>query len=495
MLRLSAAFSPAFAAASPELQIAIGLTKQTVWQLQDAERHYATAQALYQERGDADAVHVAMARRAAVLAALGRLSEAAALLGALPPTLPDAQAQMVALTAGLWLGLERGEYDQMAVRFGALLHLQLATVRIEDWQTIPPPRLTACRGAAPLIAQWAEGALRVAGERPVPIRALALIALGWCAFWQARLTEAADLLSRAEADAHWMGLQVIARSHGLALRAVLALAAGDRAAAMAAIRSRIAEQPAGYGGWGLWHALFVAVRVAAGCEDVEAARTWLAQLLALHATLPEATPGRLIPARGLQGTVAWIEGRRDEALTHWRAALAQEGRSDLMSQAVELRVRVAVACLQQGAAAQAAESIAPVLDDPDAGPRGALFAPAALAELARADWRGHLDAAAQATLAAWATALAPGMPAAVAAIAAAAPATVGERLTARELEVLARIAAGDSNKLIARQFDLSLHTVKRHVANILGKLGVETRGQAAAHFRQMADASPGAARA
>ena len=38
--------------------------------------------------------------------------------------------------------------------------------------------------------------------------------------------------------------------------------------------------------------------------------------------------------------------------------------------------------------------------------------------------------------------------------------------------MLARIAAGDSNKLIARAFDLSPHTVKRHVANILDKLGV-----------------------
>jgi LuxR family maltose regulon positive regulatory protein len=53
----------------------------------------------------------------------------------------------------------------------------------------------------------------------------------------------------------------------------------------------------------------------------------------------------------------------------------------------------------------------------------------------------------------------------------------------RELEVLARIVAGDSNKLIARALDLSLHTVKRHVANILGKLNVETRGQAAVWHR------------
>jgi ATP/maltotriose-dependent transcriptional regulator MalT len=44
------------------------------------------------------------------------------------------------------------------------------------------------------------------------------------------------------------------------------------------------------------------------------------------------------------------------------------------------------------------------------------------------------------------------------------------------------IAAGDSNKLIARAFDLSPHTVKRHVANILDKLAVQSRGQAAAWY-------------
>jgi LuxR family maltose regulon positive regulatory protein len=52
-------------------------------------------------------------------------------------------------------------------------------------------------------------------------------------------------------------------------------------------------------------------------------------------------------------------------------------------------------------------------------------------------------------------------------------------LTARELEILKCIASGDSNKEIARTFDLSVHTVKRHVANILGKLGATSRVQAA----------------
>lgn len=53
-------------------------------------------------------------------------------------------------------------------------------------------------------------------------------------------------------------------------------------------------------------------------------------------------------------------------------------------------------------------------------------------------------------------------------------------LSRREREVLQRIVAGDSNKMIARALGLSPHTVKRHVANILDKLGARSRAQAAA---------------
>ena len=60
-----------------------------------------------------------------------------------------------------------------------------------------------------------------------------------------------------------------------------------------------------------------------------------------------------------------------------------------------------------------------------------------------------------------------------------APKAPDAALTSREREILECIAAGDSNKAIARTFGLSVHTVKRHVANILGKIGVNSRVQAA----------------
>lgn len=53
-------------------------------------------------------------------------------------------------------------------------------------------------------------------------------------------------------------------------------------------------------------------------------------------------------------------------------------------------------------------------------------------------------------------------------------------LTARELQVMALVSAGRSNREIASRLVVSEHTVHRHVANILRKLGEPTRAAAAA---------------
>ncbi|MCR6489347.1 response regulator transcription factor [Amycolatopsis sp. OK19-0408] len=60
-----------------------------------------------------------------------------------------------------------------------------------------------------------------------------------------------------------------------------------------------------------------------------------------------------------------------------------------------------------------------------------------------------------------------------------------DRLNPREVEVLTGISQGLRNRQIAEQLQLSEHTVKFHVRNILGKLDVSSRGEAAALARDL----------
>ena len=66
-------------------------------------------------------------------------------------------------------------------------------------------------------------------------------------------------------------------------------------------------------------------------------------------------------------------------------------------------------------------------------------------------------------------------------------------LSPREIEVVRLMAAGASNKLIARALRLSVHTVKRHVARMMLKLHVGSRAAAASLYRAHAGICPAAA--
>jgi DNA-binding CsgD family transcriptional regulator len=58
-------------------------------------------------------------------------------------------------------------------------------------------------------------------------------------------------------------------------------------------------------------------------------------------------------------------------------------------------------------------------------------------------------------------------------------------LTPRELEVLALLAEGASNKVIARQLGISVHTAKFHVGSLIDKLDAIGRTDAVAHAARL----------
>jgi DNA-binding NarL/FixJ family response regulator len=63
-------------------------------------------------------------------------------------------------------------------------------------------------------------------------------------------------------------------------------------------------------------------------------------------------------------------------------------------------------------------------------------------------------------------------------------------LTAREQEVLHLVASGMSNKHVARKLDLHEKTVKHHMTQVMAKLGVSNRTEAAMVLRDGLDRRP-----
>jgi DNA-binding CsgD family transcriptional regulator len=58
-------------------------------------------------------------------------------------------------------------------------------------------------------------------------------------------------------------------------------------------------------------------------------------------------------------------------------------------------------------------------------------------------------------------------------------------LTPRELEVLALLAEGASNKMIARRLGISVHTAKFHVSSLIDKLDAVGRTDAVTHAARL----------
>jgi len=257
----------------------------------------------------------------------------------------------------------------------------------------------------------------------------------------------------------------------------LALAvSGEHGAALAAARTGLAslddDRTSGRRTVWLGHMTFFHARVAGMLDDDEAFRTIAAQLAAHHN--PDEREIFLRERATLPARLAALDGDWPRAAALYASALVDEEALEMYGQAVEVRVRFVQALLMSGQVRDAALALRPVFDRVAAdGEAGAVrFAgPRALRTVANADWKGLMSLEDIARLRRWA-----GQPDRVAAT------PMAHTLSARERDVLARMAAGDSNKLIARAFDLSPHTVKRHVANILDKLQVASRGQAAARY-------------
>jgi LuxR family maltose regulon positive regulatory protein len=394
------------------------------------------------------------------------------------------ETRIVMLNAEAWLAIDTGRLRAVAPFIDEMVGLLEGSDRLELWyHTTTANRMPGLPGMIRPLLRHADALLRAAGDSSLTIRVIAILTLAWCALFQGRIADAVALRDRAKADAEWSGHTGAIVGHMLLLSAFLDVIRGDVDAALAAALERERVLGVGYSSWGRVTFKMLRLRIASVGENAEALHEIAGEMEALRTSvggLPDEP--RMLSQRPALAELAWLEGRVDDAIAQWRDALRHEESIDFYGQASETRVRLARALVRQRDVGAAAQVLQPVFAraDADGAPGGVLFAGSALAEVAAVEWGHALDAGERAKLRSWAQmvafAPAPAPPEA-------APAQPAEDLSPRERDVLRRIAAGDSNKLIARAFDLSPHTVKRHVANILDKLEVDTRGQAAAWFR------------
>jgi LuxR family transcriptional regulator, maltose regulon positive regulatory protein len=307
--------------------------------------------------------------------------------------------------------------------------------------------LNTCRAHYASVLSWqgrweeAETQLSAAVEglqasRP-PMVSDALARLGELRRRQGRVADAEELFSRSE-------------THSLTLlgRAALALDRGEpsEAAELAERYLRRYPEPErverGAG-------LEVAVRAFARLGDIGRAEDALAQLRQIAAR--SRTRPLLAAVASSEGTLAASQGDHDTARRSFEDALDLLAAGDATFEAARVRLDLAAALKALGRNDQARREIETALTD--------------FQELGAA---GETERA---------TALLGGLRTTKTAPSELAGTPLGD-LSARELEVLGLVAMGLTNHEIARRLVLSEHTVNRHVANILRKLGLPSRAAA-----------------
>ncbi len=534
--RLIGQFPPEAQQRSPRLAHLLGLCAWAHWDLLTMYSALEQAATGYAQAGDMAASQRARALKVIGLAAGGSVLQSAVLLHELRQQPMDTYAETTAWQAQSWHGVAAGQFNTVAEPLARTLDLLETTDDAMLWlQAVPLTTFFGLPGTRGAIQRYVQGALvRTPADPPTPLRVLAQALRAGLALWGGQPDKAAALLTQVDEDCRWLNRPPNLSGYLQVFQSLTLAVRGDHAGALAMVQARLAnledERTSGRRDTWLNHFCYFKLRVADALDDAPTVRTVAAQLEAQHNPaehvlfVRERLP---LPAR-----LAALAGDWSAAAEGYAQALAQEAAIDLYSQGMEVRARLIHALLMLGRMEEAALHLQALIDKAEATGEvaGLLFAgPRVRQGLAEADWAQHLTPRQAQWLAQWAAPRTPArqgghteprtvqpstaLPASAsqhtkpytpahatatspqaawpnAGIAATAHPTgthtaIGEacaQLSSRELEVLARLAAGDSNKLIARAFDLSPHTVKRHVANILDKLGVDSRGQAAAWY-------------
>jgi LuxR family maltose regulon positive regulatory protein len=326
-----------------------------------------------------------------------------------------------------------------------------------------------------------EGALTAARDGSEPLQAAATVLATWLAMWRGDREAARTAIERLQEQSRWLGQPRSLSVPLLAAVVVFQAMSGDKEAVRTGCEALLsnAAAPTLHADWRT-NVIAWSGRQSAAADDWARVRQALHDLGGLGGT----TAFPKLSMRALEARHALHEGRNEDALRALRSVVEGSADVDRVGFDAFVRACLAVAELRAGSPPAARKVLAPWVDAAgaasDAG--GALLCgPAVLEELARArrDCEALQDLAVLDTWSELARQWRAGAPEdRVTARGANGP------LSAREAEVLQCLAAGQSNKLIARALDLSPHTVKRHVARILDRLDLSSRGAAAAWYQE-----------
>jgi len=419
-----------------------------------------------------------------VLYPVDRNAEAENLIAALreTPGLPDS-ARALMLLADASQHFRRGEHARLPAIVGELLDALEDEPLMRWWECALPINMSTIAGMPPLIERYVAGAARRLGERPLPMRSELRLLRAFGLMWRAQFDEAQAELRVAEDDMKWLAVSGEMLVGADLFRNIFDAMHGRAEAVQQRLeRQLLAEEHSPAARRLLWrHQIAVyGIRLSDTLGlGPEVLRRWAAELK--ENPIEDIATARNPRAIAVRARYAAAQGRWGDACAQFAILVPKLHEMDVMGQRSDLTLRAAHALLRDQRLPEAAAIAAPALDRLIAeGVRAQalLCGPVVLRTLAEARWgntlsleqRDELQAVAQLS-----ESLQGARPVDVRAD--------DEPLTSRERAVLERIAAGDSNKLIARALDISPHTVKRHVANILDKLGLASRGQASAWLR------------
>jgi len=339
-------------------------------------------------------------------------------------------------------------------------------------------------GMADVFERFFSAFQRIRGTAPLPWHMSAYTIGAWAHLWKGRRVEMLDALAQAEVVQHQFGGVGLAVERLGQVRTVVGIVTGNYADAIGTMQAHIkglqATELAGHSQvWlrGYRHGL---ARVCWVAEDAARFREVLPHLIA--PLMPGEWPFTETAAATARGIDALMERDWRRAELALREALKTHAARRMPMIYPDARIALAYVLLMQGRRSDAWTAFEPayeeVLAENAVGllllePRRIVNELLDLVPPAQRRTADH--AALMEQLGRWTDSVAP-EPASRKGLLAV--------LSEREVEVLGEVAAGASNKHIARSLSLSLHTVKRHIANILDKLDCDSRGQAADLFRR-----------